>query len=61
MPAPLLTATGLIIAGIVFVVLFVLLNVALWVSLVAAAAALLITAMVGGGTTSSSRRGTVAH
>lgn len=49
MLASALSATGLIIAGVVFVVLFVILSVPLWVSFVAAGGALLLWAIVGGG------------
>lgn len=49
MLASAISVTGLVIAGIVFVVLFVILSVPLWVSLVAAGGALLLWAVVGGG------------
>ena len=45
----LLSVPGLIIAGIIFVVLFVILSVPLWVSFVAAGGALLVYAAVAGG------------
>jgi hypothetical protein len=48
MRGSLITTTGLIVAGIVFVVLFVILSVTLWVSIVAAVAALILWAGIGG-------------
>ena len=48
MSASALSATGLIIGGIVFVVLFVILSVPLWISIIAGVGALVIWAMVGG-------------
>lgn len=52
----LLSVTGLIIAGIVFVVLFVILSVSLWVSLVAAGGALVLWAAFGTGTAMTRRQ-----
>ncbi|HEU4974834.1 MAG TPA: hypothetical protein VFT50_07055 [Baekduia sp.] len=57
MLASALSATGLVIAGIVFVVLFVILGVTLWVSLVAAGGALLLWAVMGGGAQAARHRG----
>jgi hypothetical protein len=47
--ASLLTVPALIIAGIVFVILFVILSVPLWVSFVAAGGALVLYAVLAGG------------
>ncbi|HET6510023.1 MAG TPA: hypothetical protein VFG42_24730 [Baekduia sp.] len=43
-----LSASGVVLAAIVFVVLFAILGVTLWVSIVAAVAALLLWAGIGG-------------
>jgi hypothetical protein len=46
--ASLLSVTGILIAAAVFVVLFVILSVPLWVSIVAAVGALALWAVIGG-------------
>jgi hypothetical protein len=54
-----LTLPALLLAGIVFVVLFVILGVTLWVSIVAAAGAFALWALVGGA--GSASRPPTAH
>jgi hypothetical protein len=60
MSASLMTLPALLLAGIVFVVLFVILGVTLWVSLVATADTFLLWALVGGAAGGGSRT-TAAH
>ena len=60
MPSTLTTLVSLVVGGIVFVVLFVILSVTLWVSIVAGGV-VAVALMLGGAGALMSRHGSSAH
>ena len=57
-----LSVTGIVLAAIAFVVLFVIISIPLWISLLVAAGVLLVTALMSGGTAAArDRHGHPSH